>query len=189
MLPLKALPPAKRLWGLAGKPTALRLGPLWRLHLGKPNTHKVPNMVPAPEQVSKVKLFSLKDFDRKIMGCMLKLWSLAHHPTVHVGELGVWERQGWSERSHMTGTRRQRTPSPCGQRDSHKGLGSFLAHGHFLRFYFYDRIAMACLSCGRKFVFLCLFSRSRLTFPVLQPPLLVHLKLNGMKRGILIHQL
>lgn len=160
MLPLKALPPAKRLWGLAGKPTALRLGPLWRLHLGKPNTHKVPNMVPAPEQVSKVKLFSLKDFDQKIMGCMLKLWSLAHHPTVHVGELGVWERQGWSERSHMTGTRRQRTPSPCGQRDSHKGLGSFLAHGHFLRFYFYDRIAMACLSCGRKFVFLCLLSLS-----------------------------
>lgn len=85
-LPLKALPPAKRLWGLAGKPTALRLGPLGRLHLGKPNTHKVPNMVPAPEQVSKVKLFSLKDFDQKIMGCMLKLWSLA--PRGGAGSLG-----------------------------------------------------------------------------------------------------
>ena len=138
-------------------------------------------MVPAPEQVTKVKLFSLKDFDQKITGCMLRLWSLAYNPTVHAGELGVQGRQGWSERSHMTGTQRQRAPSPCGHWDSHKGLGSFLAQGHFLQFYFYDRIAMACLSCGRKFVFLFLLSLSflsRFSCPPTPSPCSLEIKWN-----------
>ena len=165
-------------------------GPLVEAPAGKPNTHKVPTVVPAREQVSKVKLFSLKDFEQKITGCMLRLRSLAHHPTVHVGELGVWGRQGWSERSHMTRTQRQRAPSPCEHQDSHKGLGSSLAHGHFLQFYFYDRTAMLAFPvAGSLFFFSSYLSCSRLAFPVLQPPLLVHLKLNGMKRSILIHQL